>query len=72
MAELVSGKMETFSRLKLGGKRRIRLDTALRLARYLGMSADFWPGVQMNYDLDVAEDEMADRIRGESQVYGAR
>ena len=38
------------------GKRRITADTALRLARYFGMSPRFWLGLQMGYDLDVAED----------------
>ena len=29
-------------------------DTALRLARYFGGSAEFWLGIQARYDLDVA------------------
>ena len=29
-------------------------DTALRLSRYLGMSADFWMTLQTNYDLQTA------------------
>lgn len=33
------------------GKRSITSDTALRLARVLGMSADFWMGLQMDWDL---------------------
>jgi addiction module HigA family antidote len=51
------------------GKRRITPDTALRLARYFDMSAEFWLGLQMDYDLDVAEDESADRIKSEVQVH---
>jgi antitoxin HigA-1 len=47
------------------GKRRITADTALRLARYFGMSPRFWLGLQMDYDLDVAEDEIGDRLRQE-------
>ncbi len=53
------------------GKRRITPDTALRLARYFDMSPEFWLGLQMDYDLDVAEDESADLIRREVQVYAA-
>jgi addiction module HigA family antidote len=53
------------------GKRRITPDTALRLAYYFDMSPEFWLGLQMDYDLDVAEDESADLIRREVQVYGA-
>jgi addiction module HigA family antidote len=45
------------------GKRRITADTALRLARYFDMSPWFYLGLQMDYDLDVAEDEMGDRLR---------
>ena len=33
------------------GKRAVTPDTALRLARVLGMSADFWPGLQQDWDL---------------------
>ena len=53
------------------GKRRITPDTALRLARYFGMSPQFWLGLQMDYDLDVAEDELADQINREVRVYSA-
>jgi len=33
------------------GRRGITADTALRLARYLGTSAEFWLGLQLEYDL---------------------
>jgi addiction module HigA family antidote len=33
------------------GKRSVTPDTALRLARVLGMSADFWLGLQSDWDL---------------------
>jgi addiction module HigA family antidote len=33
------------------GKRRITADTALRLSRYFGNSADFWMGIQDEFDL---------------------
>lgn len=51
------------------GKRRITPDTALRLARYFNMSPQFWLGLQMDYDLDVAEDELGERINHEVRVY---
>ena len=44
------------------GKRGITADTALRLSRYFGTSADFWLGLQADYDLDTASDRLADRI----------
>jgi len=51
------------------GKRRITADTALRLAKYFNMSPQFWLGLQIDYDLDVAEDELADRLEKEVQIY---
>ncbi len=39
-------------------KRGISADTALRLAAYFGNSADFWLGLQMDYDLDNARNEI--------------
>ena len=51
------------------GKRRITADTALRLAKYFNMSPRFWLGLQMDYDLDTAEDQLADRLEREIQVY---
>ncbi|MBI3015950.1 MAG: HigA family addiction module antidote protein [Candidatus Tectomicrobia bacterium] len=33
------------------GKRAVTPDTALRLARVLGMPADFWLGLQLDWDL---------------------
>ncbi len=36
------------------GKSRITADTALRLARYFKMSPQFWLGLQVDFDLDVA------------------
>jgi addiction module HigA family antidote len=36
------------------GRRSVTAETALRLAKYFGTSADFWMGLQAQYDLDVA------------------
>jgi addiction module HigA family antidote len=44
------------------GRRRITADTALRLARFFGTSAQFWLGLQLDYDLDVAQDEVGAQI----------
>ena len=46
-------------------KRSITADTALRLSAYFGNSASFWLGLQMDYDLDVAEDTLSKRIHKE-------
>jgi len=47
------------------GKRAVTADTALRLSRFFGNSASFWMGLQMDYDLDVADDALASRINKE-------
>jgi addiction module HigA family antidote len=44
------------------GKRAITADTALRLAKYFGTSAGFWLNLQTHYDLDLAEDRVAEQI----------
>src|ERR1039457_4508192 len=46
----------------LRGQRGIRGDTALRLARYFGTSAQMWMNLQAKYDLAIAEDASAARI----------
>lgn len=47
------------------GKRSITADTALRLARYFGNSPQFWLGLQMDYDLDMAADLLGNRLERE-------
>lgn len=44
------------------GKRGITADTALRLGKYFGTSAQFWLNLQTRYDLDLAEDRVAEQI----------
>ena len=46
-------------------RRSITADTALRLARYFRMPADFWMNLQTQYELETAEDELAAAIRRE-------
>lgn len=53
------------------GKRRITADTALRLGRYFDMSPQFWLGLQMDYDLDVTADKLAERLEREVRPYAA-
>jgi antitoxin HigA-1 len=47
------------------GKRAITADTALRLSRFFGNSPQFWMGLQTQYDLDVAEDQLGRRLERE-------
>jgi antitoxin HigA-1 len=53
------------------GRRGISADTALRLARYFRVSPQFWLGLQMDYDLDVAEDVLGPRLNREVRGYAA-
>jgi len=53
------------------GKRAITADTALRLGRYFGNSPRFWLGLQMDYDLDVAEDALGERLDREVRGHAA-
>lgn len=47
-------------------KRAVTPDTALRLACYLGTSAEFWIGMQAAFDLETARDRVGANI--DSQV----
>ena len=51
------------------GKRGISADTALRLAKFFGTSAEFWLGLQAQYDLDVPSEELGDRLEQEVKAY---
>jgi len=44
------------------GRRAISPDTALRLSRYFGTSAEFWLGLQKEYDLRKAREELGPTI----------
>jgi antitoxin HigA-1 len=46
----------------LHGHRALSADTALRLGRYFGMSAEFWLGLQTAHDLEVARQEVGERL----------
>ena len=53
------------------GKRGISADTALRLARYFGMSVEFWTGIQTHYEVELAKMDLADRLEKEVKVFVA-
>ena len=50
------------------GKRSITADTALRLARYFGLSERFWLNLQSRYDLEVEKDKLDMRLEKEVRV----
>ena len=49
----------------VNGRRGVTADTALRLARYFGNSAEFWLNLQAAYDLRTAERDVAPKIEKE-------
>jgi addiction module HigA family antidote len=44
------------------GERGVTADTALRLARYFGTSPEFWLGLQLEYDLRMAQQKVGKLI----------
>ncbi|MGK7395313.1 MAG: HigA family addiction module antitoxin [Candidatus Cyclobacteriaceae bacterium M3_2C_046] len=46
----------------IAGKRAITADTALRLGRYFGTSADFWLNLQKLYELELAKEALGDNL----------
>jgi addiction module HigA family antidote len=44
------------------GKRSVTADTALRLGRFFEIAPQFWLNLQSRFDLEVAEDLLADRL----------
>lgn len=55
----------------VSGKRSVTADVALRLAKYFGTSAQFWLGLQSDYDLDVTRERLGERLEKEIQPRAA-
>lgn len=45
------------------GKRGITPDTALRLGRYFGVTAEFWMNLQQRFDLETRRDQIGGELR---------
>ena len=52
-------------------KRAITADTALRLSKFFGNSAEFWMNIQNRFDLETARDILAEKIDDEVALYQA-
>jgi addiction module HigA family antidote len=52
-------------------RRGITADTALRLARYFGTTAEFWMDVQKSYELNLAKTERLKQIEKEVRPHAA-
>ena len=53
------------------GERSVSADTALRLARFFGTSAEFWIGLQAMHDLTKAKSEVGETIARDVQPRAA-
>jgi len=51
------------------GRRAISADTALRLSQFFGMEAQFWLNLQSRYDMEVARDQLQDKIKKEVRPF---
>ena len=74
--ELADGIRVPYQRVNeiVNGRRGITPSTALRLARFFGLSADFWLNLQLRWDLYQAQQREANelkRIRPRAAVAGA-
>lgn len=54
------------------GRRGVTPSTALRLARFFGMSPEFWLNLQLRWDLSHAQQAEAETLRGIRQVKRSR
>lgn len=57
--------------LNEGSPRAVTADTALRLGRFFGTTAQFWLNLQSAYDLSVAETELRKQIEQDVRPYAA-
>ena len=55
----------------VNGRRGISADTALRLSRFFGVSAELWLGLQAEYDLRIARQQLGDEIEHRVHPYAA-
>jgi addiction module HigA family antidote len=51
----------------VNGRRGITADTALRFARYFKNTPTFWMNLQTRYELEIAEDEIAEKVERDVQ-----
>ena len=51
--------------------RAVTADTALRLGKYFGVSAQFWVNLQAHYDLEIESDHLGKRLDREVHVFAA-
>ena len=53
------------------GRRPVTAELALRLGRYFGQSPRYWLNLQSRYDMDMAEEELGERVVREVRPFKA-
>ena len=53
------------------GNRSVTAGTALRLAKYFGISPEFWLNLQTHFDLEVEKDKLGNQLDKEIKVLNA-
>ena len=46
----------------VNGKRPVNAELSLRLGRYFDQNPRYWLNLQTRYDMDIAEDTLADQV----------
>jgi antitoxin HigA-1 len=64
LAESINIPLESANEI-IAERQSVSADTALRLAKYFGTSAQFWLGLQSDYDLDIARELLSERLEKE-------
>ena len=52
----------------INGKRRITVDTALRLSKYFGNSVEFWIGIQTDFEIRKGRKSLEKQLDGIKQL----
>jgi len=53
----------------VNGKRSISANTALRLSKYFGTSAEFWLNLQAHYDIEIESDKLKKELKKSVKVF---
>lgn len=64
LAQSIGVSVQTIREI-VAEKQSVTADIALRLAKFFGMSAQFWLGLQSDYDLDVMREVLGERLERE-------
>ncbi len=64
LAQSIGASVQSIRKI-VSEKQSVTADTALRLAKFFGTSAQFWLGLQSDYDLDVTRERLGNKLEKE-------